>query len=76
MTIHWYDHLLFALIGIIIPFMSFRSRIVLDDMEAEPDLPPKKHLYLNNFFILGIGMLLCLTAWNAGKNDWELLGFG
>ncbi|MBK7524105.1 MAG: CPBP family intramembrane metalloprotease [Saprospiraceae bacterium] len=75
MTIHWYDHLLFALIGIIIPFMSFRSRIVLDDMEAEPDLPPKKHLYLNNFFILGIGMLLCLTAWNAGKNDWELLGF-
>ena len=75
MSTSWYDHVLFALLGVIIPLMSIQSRVYQDVNELELDLPPKKHVYLNNFFILCIGMLLCLTAWHAGNNDWTLFGF-
>lgn len=75
MSASWYDHTLFALLAIVIPLMSLQSRIYQDTNDVEFDLPPKKHVYLNNFFILCIGMLLCLTAWHAGNNDWSLLGF-
>lgn len=75
MSACWYDHVLFALLAIVIPLMSLQSRIYQDTNDIEFDLPPKKHVYLNNFFILCIGMLLCLTAWHAGNNDWTLFGF-
>ena len=75
MSTHWYDHFLFALMGVVIPLMSFYSKIAVKDDDVDFILPPKKQMYINNFFLLLIGLLLCLTAWNAGKNDWNLLGF-
>lgn len=75
MHVNWYDHFLFALLGIVIPFMSFQSKINQDETDIPLELPPKNHLYLNNLFLLFIGMLLCLTAWHANENDWNTLGF-
>lgn len=75
MHVNWYDHFLFALLGIVIPFMSFQSKIKQDETDISLELPPKHHLYLNNLFLLCIGMLLCLTAWHANENDWSKLGF-
>ncbi|MFZ1705173.1 MAG: CPBP family intramembrane glutamic endopeptidase [Saprospiraceae bacterium] len=74
MSTHWFDHVLFAFIGIILPWMSFQSKLHQDEEGLALEIPSKKQLYYNNFFLLLIGMLICLTAWNAGKNDWEMLG--
>lgn len=75
MNIFWYDHVLFCLLGIVIPMMSLQAGWQKEDHGQPLALPPKKHLYYNNMFLLCIGMLLCLTAWHAGENDWGLLGF-
>jgi len=75
MNIFWYDHILFGLLGIVIPVMSLQSKWQSEASDIPLVLPPKRHLYFNNMFLLCIGMLLCLTAWHAGENDWALLGF-
>ncbi|MBK8621679.1 MAG: CPBP family intramembrane metalloprotease [Saprospiraceae bacterium] len=75
MSTNWYDHFLFALIGIVIPLMSFYSKMVVRDDDEDFIFPPKNQMYINNLFLLLIGVLMCLTAWHAGKNDWSILGF-
>ncbi len=81
MNIIWFDHVLFALVGIILPVMSIMAErpSALDDSDAGSsydmiDLPPKKHIYYTNGLTLFIGALIVITLWNATYRSFDVLG--
>jgi uncharacterized protein len=77
--LYWYDHALFFLTAVVIPFISVMARPLPDSISEESSdyqiLPPKKHLYYQNGLVLVIGALLVLTTWNAADRKWSALGF-
>ena len=78
MSIHWHDHILFILMGILLPIIAINSH-ALRHTEEDPHIiipdTPKIHLFYSNGLMLLIGALLVITSWNAGHNDWSKLGF-
>ena len=79
LELFWYDHALFFLTAVVIPFISVMARPLPDSINEESAdyqvLPPKKHLYYQNGLVLIIGALLVLTAWNAANRKWSAIGF-
>jgi uncharacterized protein len=81
MNIIWFDHLLFFVIGIVLPVMSIMTEKPTFDAESgdeilfsKSELPPKKHIYYTNGLILVIGALVVLTLWNVTFRSFEVLG--
>lgn len=77
MTLFWLDHLLFIIVGLIIPILSVFSSSKSEEMESmdiKIEMPPKKHLYYSNGLMLWIGAALVLTSWNYTNKPWEILG--
>ncbi len=81
MNVIWFDHLLFFIVGIVLPVMSIMTEKPTIDAEtgeeilfSKTDLPPKKHIYYTNGLILVIGALVVLTLWNVTYRSFEVLG--
>lgn len=78
MTLFWLDHIIFLIVGIVIPLLSlFSASQTSGTQEGETvkmELPPKKHLYYSNGLMLWIGASLVLTSWNFSQKPWGLLG--
>lgn len=77
MTLFWLDHIIFLVVGIVIPLLSLfsASQTSADaDQTVKVELPPKKHLYYSNGLMLWIGASLVLTSWNYSNKPWDLLG--
>ena len=76
MNVIWFDHLFFAIIGIILPLMAFLAErpgeVETEDYHVH--LPPKKHIYYTNGLMLVIGALIVLTLWNVTFRSFEVLG--
>lgn len=74
MELNGFDHLMFFIVGILIPGLSLLSSRSTAEVEIEPILPEKKHIYFSNGLLLWIGALLVVTNWNLTDRSWELLG--
>lgn len=77
MNLFWLDHILFLVVGILIPLLSILSGskgVMNDNEEMKISLPPKKDLYYSNGLMLWIGAILVITSWNITKKPWEILG--
>jgi len=77
MKLFWLDHILFIVVGILIPILSLLSsskNMAIEDEEVKMDLPPKKHLYYSNGLMLWIGAILVITSWNITAKPWSHLG--
>jgi uncharacterized protein len=81
MNVIWFDHLLFFVVGIVLPIMSIMTEKPTIDAESgdeillsKSNLPPKKHIYYTNGLILVIGALIVLTLWNVTFRSFEVLG--
>ncbi|HOY11555.1 MAG TPA: CPBP family intramembrane metalloprotease [Saprospiraceae bacterium] len=77
MKLFWLDHILFIVVGILIPILSLLSsskNMAIEGEEVKMDLPPKKHLYYSNGLMLWIGAVLVITSWNITTKPWADLG--
>ena len=77
MKLFWLDHILFIVVGILIPILSLLSsskNMAIEDEEVKMDLPPKKHLYYSNGLMLWIGAILVIKRWNITAKPWSHLG--
>jgi uncharacterized protein len=81
MNIIWFDHLLFILVGVVLPILSISAEKPGVEGEASDEmvlsnagLPDKKHIYYSNGLFLIIGALIVLTLWNVTFRSFEILG--
>jgi uncharacterized protein len=76
MELGWFDHLLFFVVGIVLPLITYMTErpqaVELEDEEFS--LPPKKHIYYTNGLVLIIGALIVLTLWNVTFRSFDVLG--
>lgn len=76
MELGWFDHLLFLIVGILLPLITYLTekpqQMEIEDMEMA--LPPKKHIYYTNGLVLIIGALIVLTLWNVTFRPFDILG--
>jgi uncharacterized protein len=81
MNVIWFDHMLFVLVGIVLPILSISAEKPSVEGEASDEmvltnsmLPEKKHIYYSNGLFLIIGALIVLTLWNVTFRSFEVLG--
>ncbi len=73
MDFNGFDHLIFFITCILLPVLSILSAKA-PEIDIEPSLPEKKHIYFSNGLMLWIGALLIITNWNLADRSWALLG--
>lgn len=77
MVFTWFDHLLFAVIGIGMPIMAIlsaqRMEATAEDEEMLANIS-KKDLYYTNGLMLWIAAMVITTAWQLSGKSYALLG--
>ena len=74
MELHWIDHIIFGIFGLLFPIHSmFSTQPKLAEMEEwEPDM--KRMLYISNSISLLVMALIVLAAWYFTDRTWSQIG--